>query len=262
MSLGTVQSCWRYPVKSLQGIAVDTLSVGSSVIEGDRRYALIDTSTSLVLSAKRTAQLLTGRADDESITLPDGTIVSLADPGASSVLSAWLGREVVLTSTSDLAADQSLSYDMTFDPPDDSSEYYEIPIPAGTFLDLAAVHLVASATLDGCEALRPDLDWDVRRFRPNLVLDVSGEAFVEDDWTGRQLHVGDELVLDVMGPTVRCAMPLRAQPGVGTRAPLERQPQLFTAMGELHAAFPNHLGAYAGVARPGRVAVGDTISLV
>lgn len=256
MSLGTVQSCRRYPVKSLQGLAVDSLTIGSSVIEGDRRYALIDTASGMVLSAKRAAQLLMARADDETITMPDGTGVSLMDPAASGVLSAWLGREVVLTSTGELAAGRELSFDMTFDPPDDSAEYYEIPIPSGTFLDIAPVHLVTTATLAGCEALRPDLDWDVRRFRPNLVLDVPGEVFVEDAWVGSQLRIGADLVLDIAGPTVRCAMPLRAQPG------LDRQPELFRAMGDLHAAFPNHLGAYADVAGPGEVRVGDVVELI
>ena len=256
MDLGTVVSCRRYPVKSLQGLEVDTLSVGSDVIQGDRQWALIDTASGQVLSAKRVALLLMGRADDEMITLPDGTRIRLDDPRAPEQLSEWLERDVVLTSTSELVEGVELSYDMTFDPPDDSAEYYEIPVPAGTFLDLAPVHLVTTATLSGCAELRPDLDWDVRRFRPNLVLDVPGEVFVEDAWSGRHLRIGDDLVLEVAGPTVRCAMPLRAQPD------LERQPELFHAMGDLHAAFPNHLGAYANVVNPGRVLVGDTVGLL
>ena len=58
------------------------------------------------------------------------------------------------------------------------------------------------------------------------------------------------------GPTVRCAMPLRAQPG------LERQAELFRAMSDLNIRFPNHLGASASVQTPGRVAAGDPVALV
>ena len=47
----------------------------------------------------------------------------------------------------------------------------------------------------------------------------------------------------------------------GAGAALEREPELFHAMGELHTTFPNHLGAYAYVTRPGTVTVGDTIEL-
>ena len=46
-----------------------------------------------------------------------------------------------------------------------------------------------------------------------------------------------DVVLTVDSPTVRCAMPLRAQPGG-----IEREPGLFKAMSELNEAFPNHLG--------------------
>lgn len=266
MSLGTVQSCRRYPVKSLQGLVVDELSVGAAGIDGDRRHALREPDGAHVLSAKRVSQLLSASATDEAIVLPDGREVAYTDPAASALLSEWLGREVVLASTEQLAEDEALSYEMTFDPPDDAAEYYEIPVPAGTFLDLAAVHLVASATLEGCRDLRPDLDWDVRRFRPNLVLEVPGEPFIEDGWVGRQLRLGDEVVLQVAGPTVRCAMPLRAQPALtapgGDRPALAREPELFAAMGELHTAFPNHLGAYADVVHGGVVRVGDRVELL
>ena len=30
---------------------------------------------------------------------------------------------------------------MTFDPPNDDAEYYEIPAPADTFLDLSLIHI-------------------------------------------------------------------------------------------------------------------------
>ncbi|MFM7225586.1 MAG: MOSC domain-containing protein, partial [Actinomycetota bacterium] len=62
--------------------------------------------------------------------------------------------------------------------------------------------------------------------------------------------------LTVRQPTVRCAMPLRAQPG------LERQPSLFSAMNDLKAALPNHLGVYLDVAEPGEIRVGDAVELV
>ena len=151
---------------------------------------------------------------------------------------------------------------MTFDPPNDDAEYYEIPTPAGTFLDLAAAHLMSSATLAACARARPDLNWDVRRFRPNLLIDVvdAMEAFAEESWVGRTLRMGTA-ELSVQSPTVRCAMPLRAQPSVEGRPGLERQPDMFAAMNELNTTYPNHLGVYLQVVRPGTVSVGDDIFL-
>ncbi len=261
MSIGTVAACWRYPVKSMQGMRTDHLEIASNGVLGDRHHALVDTTSGRLLSAKRAARLLEASASDRTVTLPDQRMLELDgdDPDrVDAALSDWLGRPVRLARPE---GTRGLAYEMTFDPPDDDAEYYEIPVPDGTFLDLAAVHLLASATLDHCRQARPDLDWDVRRFRPNLVLDVPGDGFVEDPWTGHRLQVGGA-VLEILGPTVRCAMPLRAQPAAAGTGPLDRQPDLFRAITELHAAAPNHLGAYASVVEAGPVQVGDPVVLL
>jgi uncharacterized protein YcbX len=262
-----VAELWRYPVKSLQGRPVDSLEVTAAGIVGDRRWGIVPTDAARVLSAKRVPELLDARVDEDDgtavITLPDGTGVAVTDPAVHDVLSAWLGRPVHLRSTDEPDATDGLAYDMTFDPPDDDAEVFAIPVPAGTFLDLAPVHLLTTATLRGCAAQRPDLDWDVRRFRPNVVIDAAGEAFGEDTWAGREVHLG-EVVLRVTQPTVRCAMPLRAQPARANdpaAAPLARQPGLHDALVGLNAAFPNHLGVYAEVVAGGVVRVGDDVRL-
>jgi uncharacterized protein YcbX len=144
-----------------------------------------------------------------------------------------------------------LKFEMTFDPPDDDSEYYDIDVPPGTLVDLAAAHLVSLPTLRGAGERYGDLDWDVRRFRPNLVVDGDLAPFAEDEWVGSTLRIGSA-ELSVMAGTVRCAMPLRAQPG------LDRQAPLYAAMEELHA---NHLGLYLSVTTPGRIEVGDEVEV-
>ena len=255
--LGTVQACWRYPVKSMQGRRVDALDLTASGIAGDRVWGVIDTTTGHLLSAKRASRLLEATGEDDRIVLPDGTEVAADDPAVHEVLSTWLERPVRLAHVDPEVA---LSYEMTFDPPNDDAEQFEIPAPPGTFLDLAALHAVTTATLAGCAAARGDLDWDVRRFRPNVVLDVDGPVFVEQDWVGRTVRLGDAAV-DVAMPTVRCAMPLRAQPARHDNPPLDRQGGLFAAMNELNEASPNHLGLYLGVAVPGTVSVGDQLLL-
>jgi uncharacterized protein len=258
--IGTVSECWRYPVKSFKGMRVDQIEVRSDRVAGDRAHAVFDTESGTVLSAKRVSRLLEAYADDASVRLPDGVVVSFGAPEMDEVLSSWLGRDVTL-----LEADESdsMSYEMTFDPPDDSAEYVEIPLPDGSFVDLSPLHVVAQATLEACRASRSELDWDVRRFRPNLVIDSPGDAFVEDSWVPHRLQLGATCVLRVLQPTVRCAMPLRAQPaGPGDGPALARQPELFAAMNDLHEASPNHLGIYAEVDVPGVVSVGDPVTLV
>lgn len=258
MLLGHIAQCWRYPVKSMQGATADRLRIGSHGVAGDRAHALVDVATGRVLSAKSVPTLLECFATDDRIVLSDGTEVLLDAADRDAVLSNWLGREVEL-----LYLEQSggRTYEMTFDPPDDDAEYFEIPLPEHGFVDLAPLHVIATSTLAACAAERPDLDWDVRRFRPNLVIDHEGGRFAEDAWLGAQLRIGADCVVSVDSPTVRCAMPLRAQPALSGAPALERRPELFRAMNELHEAFPNHLGAYVGVVAPGAVAVGDPVVL-
>jgi uncharacterized protein YcbX len=246
--VGTVATLRRYPVKSLQGFEVASLEVGEHAIAGDRRRALVDGETGRLMSAKRFSRLLEASADDDGISLPDGRRVLFADPDADAQLGSWLGRPVQLQEASSAT---HVSYQMTFDPPDDGAEYFDIPSPDGTFLDLAAVHLVSSGTLAGCHAEHPELDWDVRRFRPNVVVEGPTEAFAEDGWCGQRVRIGD-VVLAARQPTVRCAMPLRAQPG------LDRQPTLYRALDALHA---NHLGIYLDVVVSGTIRSGDEVEL-
>jgi uncharacterized protein YcbX len=250
---GTVATVHRYPVKSLQGESLAEAVVVASGLVGDRRYGLLDRASGRLLSAKLTPALLHARAStgpDGSVhvELPERGSLAVDDPALGPALDDWMGRPVALR---EVGPDDAVTYEMTLDPPNDDAEVFTIPAPSGTFVDLSPIHLLSTATLAGCAARRPDLDWDVRRFRPNLVVDLDAEPFTEDGWSGRRLRVGGA-VLAVVQPTVRCAMPLRAQPG------LQRQRGLYAAMEELHA---NHLGVYVDVVEPGTIAVGDPVQV-
>jgi uncharacterized protein len=245
----TLTSLYRYPVKSMQGLDVPELDLTADGFDGDRRWALIDAASGRLMSAKRWSALLLASADDDGITLPDGARIRFDAPDAEAALSGWLGREVRLV---EVGPDTEVSYEMTFDPPDDDAEYYAIDTPPGSFVDLTAVHLVALPTVRHAAESFADLDWDIRRFRPNLVVDGDLEPFGEDAWVGATLQVGTA-ELAVRQPTVRCAMPLRAQPG------LDRQAPMYAALEELHG---NHLGLYLDVVTPGRIAVGDEVTVV
>ena len=250
--LGRVAGLWQYPVKSMQGIALDSVTFDAAGVVGDRAWGLVDRTTGHLMSAKRYRHLLAATTDGDTITLPDGTTVGCDDPDVHRRLSDWLGREVELRRPGG-----TLSYEMTFEPPNDDAEYFEIPAPPDSFRDLAGAHLISRATLEAGAQARPDLNWDVRRFRPNLLVEAAAGAFAEDTWCGRHVHIGDA-VLVATQPTVRCAMPLRAQPAIADRPALETEPELFGAMDELHA---NHFGIYLNVVTPGTVRIGDPVTL-
>jgi uncharacterized protein YcbX len=247
--LGQVAATWRYPVKSLQGLPVDELDIGRAGVVGDRAFGLIDQATGLLLSAKHVRELLEASATDHTVTLPDGTTHPIGSAATDEALGRWLGRPVTLRRPEDTGA---VRYRMSFGPRGPERRVVDVPTPEGTYLDVAPVHLLTTASLAAGAAARPDLDWDVRRFRPNLVVDVPSSGFVEDGWAGLRLRVGEaELVTEAR--TLRCAMPMRAQRG------LERTPELFRALVELN---DNHLGLYCQVVTPGRVRVGDAVTAV
>ena len=249
---GTVDQLWRFPVKSMQGERVDRVEVTPTGVAGDRAFGVIDTASGRVLSAKRVPALLEAAAAVDGtavkVTLPDGTVYEAGDPALDGALSTWLGTEVSLQRASD---DVGGTYEMGSDPTDDSAPTFEFTGPPGSFADLAAVHVLTSASVAAAAELHPDGQWDVRRFRPTAFVTVAGEGFVEDGWIGATLALGSARI-EVLMPTVRCAMPTRAQPGG-----LGRDLEVVRTLNRHH---DGNLGVYCRVAAPGPVAVGDTVA--
>ena len=54
--LGAVVSLWRYPVKSMMGEELDSAELRDRGLLGDRAYAVLDSSTGKVASAKNPAK--------------------------------------------------------------------------------------------------------------------------------------------------------------------------------------------------------------
>ena len=90
----------------------------------------------------------------------------------------------------------------------------------GTF-NSAAVLVLSTASLRTAAQLHPDGVWDPRRFRPNVLIDVAGKGWLEDEWVGGTLSIG-AVVLVPLQPCIRCTMVTRAQPGL--EADVERLP--------------------------------------
>jgi hypothetical protein len=248
-----VAELWRFPVKSMQGAAVESIAVGASGADGDREWGVVDPAAGRVLSAKRWPDLLLASAtrDDATgsvvVTLPDGRDHEAGDPATDAALSDWLDHPVALAR----AGDDTLPFEMHTDPTDDASDVFEWPGPPGRWVDLAPAHLLTTASLRAAAALHPDGAWDVRRFRPLALLDVGGDGFVEDGWIGADVRIGGVTIEPFM-PTIRCSMPTRAQPG------LPRDVAVARVLRDHHGF---NLGVYGNVTGPGVVAVGDPVSI-
>jgi uncharacterized protein YcbX len=263
--VGSVGSLWRYPVKSMMGEELNASVVTDRGLLGDRAYALMDRETGKVVSAKeprKWAKLFEFRSayvDSPAgnglppvrITLPDGVTVTSEQSDLEHVLSGTLGREVAFAESA---------------PEQPSLEEYwpdieglalretvtDETMPAGTFFDLAVVHVLTTATIDRLRELYPDGRFEVRRFRPNVVLTTEQHGFVENDWVGRTLALGDEVRLEVTGPCPRCVMTTLPQ------ADLPKDPGILRAAAKHNSA---NVGVYAAVARGGTVRRGDSARL-
>lgn len=203
---------WRYPVKSMQGEARDEVEVGPFGIAGDRRWGVQVLESGRVLSAKREARLLLAEAattDSVAIWLPSGRCLSGVGPTTDAALSRWLERPVRLVEAD---PETTPTFESQAEEADDASGTVTWQGRPGRFVDSSAIHLLTTASLRAVRLQRPDLDWQIRRFRPNLLVDVPGEERVEDGWVGRRCSVG-EVELEVVKPCGRCVMTTRTQPG-------------------------------------------------
>jgi uncharacterized protein YcbX len=130
-------------------------------------------------------------------------------------------------------------------------EVFEFPLPPGTFYDGAMVHLVTTATLDRLRASAAASRFEIPRFRPNFAVEVTNRSvgFVENDWIGRTLVLGD-VGLRIEGPCPRCVMTTLEQ------GDLPKDPGVLRAAVQQNAG---NVGVYATVVRAGRVRPGDAM---
>jgi uncharacterized protein YcbX len=244
----------RYPVKSLHGEAVPTATIEADGLQGDRCWGIRDETTGKVLTGRRAPQLLFGAAalapdGTPRITLPTGVVCE--GPGAvtDAALSDWLGKPVRLVSS---LASPASEAEFFADATDDSSEAITWTMPADRFVDAAPLLVLTTASLRTAAALHPSGDWDVRRFRPNLLVDVEGDGWLEDAWYGRSIiHIGAVRLQPAEG-CVRCTMVTRPQ------ADLAEDRDIFRTLARHHEA---RFGAWTAVVAGGTVNVGDEIRI-
>jgi hypothetical protein len=184
--MAQVGQLFRYPVKSMQGERVDRLEFTNGSAVGDRQWALVDSVSGVFLSAKRHGRLLeasAATANDGTVVigLPNGEELEAADPATAASLSEWLGHDVEIRRPADGVMP---AYEALADSTDEGSDTVTFAGPSTHFADFADVHVMTTASMLAAKGLHPAGDWDVRRFRPTMVLEAEGEGFVEDEWVG------------------------------------------------------------------------------
>ena len=290
--VGSIRALWRFPVKSMLGEELDAVDVSEGGIIGDRAYALRDTETGKVASAKhpklwpnlfgcRAAFVEPPHAGDElppvRIELADGTSVTSDAADVDAVLSRFFGRDVQLARAAQngYTIDQYHPDEENYDPEGHRDEVVEVglgaaffnerglpsAVPEGSFFDLYPFSVLTTSTLEQLGELEPQSRFDVRRFRMNVIVDTSGRGFVENGWVGHTLAIGDHVRLGVSLPDPRCVMPSLAQ------EELPRDPRILKALAqhnriEVAGMLYPCAGVYAVAEVTGTVRKGDRISLV
>ncbi len=291
-TVGNVARLWMFPVKSMRGERIEQGEFTERGLVGDRAYALVDTDTGKVVSAKsvrlfpdlfgcRAAFVEPPRLDGElppvRITLSDGTSVTSESSDVDRVLSAFFRRDVTLARAApdDFTIDQYHPDVEDADPAGYRDTVVEqklgsaffaeaglpSPVSVGSFFDLFPVSVLTTSTLDQLSELQPDSSFDERRFRMNVIVGTKEAGFVENNWIGHELAIGDTVRLNVALPDPRCVMTTLAQDE------LPRDTDVLRALVQHNRVqvgdggrFPC-AGVYAVVQASGAVRAGDRVSL-
>jgi uncharacterized protein YcbX len=238
MEVGRINAIFRYPVKSMAGELLEVARLGWHGLEGDRRLAfrrLNDKSAFPWLTASKLPQLLRYK--------PFGRDGNTAEPLPMHVRTPD-GNEYELRSD-ELREDVSRRY---------GSEVELMNLKHGIF-DEASISVISLSTVKGIER-ECGRDLDLRRFRPNIVIETdSVEPFAEDSWVGRSLMFGEGDSCAAVRVTMkdeRCVM-VNFDPDTA-----ESDARVMKTVVRLNE---NYAGVYGTVVRAGELRVGQVVTL-
>lgn len=261
-TIGTVESLWRYPVKSMRGAEMHEVFMGFSGVYGDRCYAFKNSAARKgfpYLNANEQPQMLlyrpqfrhperaskppnlteassiapgvtpaNGDAEDMALDVvtPSGEIIPVDDPALIQLLGAGISEKNQLTL---VRSDRALT-------------------------DCRPVSLISSQTVRQIES-ESGVAIDQRRFRANIYFDFESEGggFGEDNLVGRRLRIGSKATMMVLERDPRCKM-ISLDPDTG-----EHNPEVLRKVAQAHG---NFAGVYCAVLVEGLVKKGDLIELV
>ena len=207
---GTVISLWRYPVKSMMGEELNSSYITERGLVGDRTYAVVDKQTGKVASAKnprKWGSLFDFRSmfidsphnvhdiPPVRITFPDGSNIlsNHQKDDIDSNLSKAFNREVTLMKASGFEKPSYEEYWPDIDGLAQRETVTDEAMPSKTFFDIAVIHILTTSTINGLRELYPEGRFEVRRFRPNIVVESASEEknkkkndFIENSWVGKK----------------------------------------------------------------------------
>lgn len=240
---------------------------------GDRTYAVIDKQTGKVASAKNPrkwgklfdfrSMFVVDSLNDVNdippvrITFPDGSNVSCdhQDDDMDYSLSKVFDREVRLMKASGFEKPSYEEYWPDIDGLAQREKVTDEAMPSKTFFDIAVIHILTTSTINRLRELYPEGRFEVRRFRPNIVVESASREkkdFIENSWVGKKITIGEGIVLKVTAPCTRCVM---------ITLPQGDLPQDLGILSTVARYNQVHAGVYASVERGGTIHRGDTVRI-
>lgn len=249
MELGRISTIFRYPVKSMAGQLLDVARLSWHGIEGDRRIAfrrLTDKSGFPWLTPSKLPQLLLYRPfglDSNSnskngellpthVRTPDGKEYEIRSDELREEISSRYGSEVELMNLKHGIFDEACI----------------------SVISLGTVHSVARESGRGVDLC------DLRRFRPNIVIETNGaEPFEEDRWVGRTLTFGEGN--SGAAPIASIGITMRDERCVTVNFDPDTAERDSVVMKTVVRLNENCAGVYGTVVRAGELRVGQVVTL-
>ncbi len=268
-----ITELYTYPIKSTQGISLQTANVEPRGLQHDRRWMIVDENQRFLTQRQHPKMALISSEIE-------GTHLTLEAPGMPPLLIDLPSRDVPITvqvwkdSCTALAMGEvaeawcseylGLSCQLVYMPEDAirpvDSRYQVHPTPPGqesskdpvSFADGFPFLLISEGSLDDLNQ-RLDIPVPMNRFRPNLV--VRGcDPYAEDQW--KRIQVGS-VIFHVVKPCARCVLTTIDQTTMATsKEPLQTLARYRKVDGKV--MFGQNLIAD----QVGTIQVGDTVEIL
>ena len=260
-TIGTVESLWRYPIKSMSGEAMTEMFVGFSGFYGDRCFAFKNSSARKgfpYLNASAQEQMLRYRPQfryperaakppnlTEAMSISPGVTPANPDPND-------LILDVVTPSGAVVAVDDPALIEMLVEGLRGENRLTLVRSDRA-LTDCRPVSLISLQTIRQVES-ELGIPIDKRRFRANVYFDLASHyGFAEDELVGRRLRIGSNAEIMVLERDPRCKI-MSLDPDTS-----EHNPEVFRKVAEAHGACA---GIYCAVLVEGVLTKGDTVKVV
>lgn len=241
MLIGHIKNIVRHPIKSFGGEFVQKSKIMEYGLYGDRSHAYLDetkrekflTITQFPEMVRYKARFIGEELMEEypkvEVMTPEGKVFDWEDEDLIKEMERKSNRNV------------------------STIQYTPTHVPIGP-IAVEPILLATDASLANLQEIWGKDEVDFRRFRPNLFVSlIENKPFIEEEWIGRRIKIGNEVEIQLVGHCKRCMI-------------ITVNPENAELDSSLHKTLikekNNHFGVYASVVKTGEIHVGDEVLLL